>query len=164
MHLTRTENKAASRSLQEWTEQVMRTDAEDGIRSDISRGRTGKNTALRHWSGGQREETRSTKNNMKENGWRRMASSWVAVVDCNWGLGKSFSSKQKWMERQCQSPMCLMARRDRDRDWDIPHTVFASYQNKIIFLYPGFYITFLCRYTWHCNRSLDLLPSRRLSS
>ena len=47
---------------------------------------------------------------------RRKASSWVAVLDdC-----QSFSSKQKWMERQCQSLMCLMARRGRDRD--IPHT------------------------------------------
>ena len=27
-----------------------------------------------------------------------------------------FSSKPKWMERECQSLMCLMARRDIDRD------------------------------------------------
>ena len=36
--------------------------------------------------------------------WRRM-SSWVAIMDdC-----QSFSSKPKWMERECQSPMCLVA-------------------------------------------------------
>ena len=38
----------------------------------------------------------------------RKSSSWVAIMDdC-----QSFSSKPKWMERECQSLMCLMARRD----------------------------------------------------
>ena len=29
---------------------------------------------------------------------------------------QSFSSKPKWMERECQSLMCLMARRDIERE------------------------------------------------
>ena len=57
------------------------------------------------------EETRSAKNNMEENGWRWKTSSWVAIMDdC-----QSFSSKPKWMERECRSLFCLMARRNIDR-------------------------------------------------
>ena len=62
------------------------------------------------------EETRSTKNNMEENGWRWKTSSWVAIMDdC-----QSFSSKPRWMERECQSLIYLMARRDVEIDRKLP--------------------------------------------
>ena len=47
----------------------------------------------------------------KESGRRRKMSSWVANVDdC-----QSFSSKPKWMKRQCQRLMCLSTKRYWDR-------------------------------------------------
>ena len=80
----------------------MRSDAEDG--NDRTYNEEEQRGAPRYSIGVEalgEEETRSTKNNMEENGLRQKTSSWVAIMDD----GQSFSSK----------PKCLMPRRDIDR-------------------------------------------------
>ena len=39
---------------------------------------------------------------------------------------QSFSSKPKWMERECQSLMCLMARRDIEIERETSKTFVAG--------------------------------------
>ena len=59
------------------------------------------------------EKTRSTKNNVEENGRGWKTNSWVVVMgDC-----QSPGSGSWWMEGECQSPiMRIMAWRDIDID------------------------------------------------
>ena len=127
MHETHTENKMATDHLEptnpgdhrseqnEWWDQTPKMELDRAYIEEEQRG------ALCYSIGVEargEEETRSTENNTEENGWRRKTSSWVAIMDdC-----QSFSSKPKWMERECQSLMCLMARRDIEIEitWDEP--------------------------------------------
>ena len=140
MHETHTENKMATDHLaptnpgdhrseqNEWWDQTPKMELDRAYIEEEQRG------ALCYSIGveARGEETRSTKNNMEENGWRRKTSSWVAIMDdC-----QTFSSKPKWMERECQSLMCLMARRDIERNiilavYYCSITFQVAYSNKL---------------------------------
>ena len=82
------------------------------------------------------KKTRSTKNNMEENGWGWKANSSVAVM----GDGQSPSSRSWWMEGGCQSLMCLMAWRDIDIDMKsnkhlaLSEANYTIYRNNFVIL------------------------------